>query len=105
MQDNLGAAETNSSDFRPTETLRVLSTFAPAPGGGCPVSVATLATLAYQLETAPESNARGVLLAHHASEGTACLGNDAEDTAAKALSTALMGLNRDSILSLFKDLQ
>jgi hypothetical protein len=105
LKDNLAARPTDSEELRPTEVLRLFVTFAPAPGGACPASVATVATITYQIETVPESGARAVLLAPHVSKGTACFGNDADDTAVEALANALAGLNRDSILNLLKELQ
>jgi hypothetical protein len=105
LKDNLAARPTDSEELRPTEVLRILVAFAPVPGGACPSSLATAATITYQLETVPESGARAVLLAPRVSKGTACFGNDADDTAVEALGNALTGLNRDSISSLLKELQ
>jgi hypothetical protein len=104
LQGTLGARETNSGEFRPTEILRIVTTFADAPGGVCPASVAEVAAITWQLETVPGSQGRGVIQAPRTSKGTACFGNDAEDTEMKALGYAVTDLNRDSILSLFKEL-
>ena len=100
LQDNLDARKTNASEFRPTEVLRITAAFDAAPNGSCPSSLAKLATITYQLETAA-----GVRLAAHQSKGAVCYGNDDEDAAVAALGKALAGINRDSILSLFKEIQ
>jgi hypothetical protein len=105
LQGTLGARETNSGEFRPTDILRIVATFADAPGGACPASVAEVAAITWQPETVPGSEGRGAIQAPRTSKGTACFGNDAEDTEMKALGYALTDLNRDSILSLFKELQ
>jgi hypothetical protein len=105
LEDNLGARKTNIDELRPSGVLRIEAKFDSAPVGGCPSSVAKVATITYQLETIPESGAPGVRLAPRESKGVACYGNDDEDTSISAIGKALASLNRDSILSLFKEIQ
>ena len=102
LQNNLGAKQSVTSEFRPTDILRIAAAFDPAPGTTC--QVAEVATLTYQLETLPEPDAPGALLAPHVIKGTVCYGNDQEETSISALGKALTNLSLDSISSLTKEL-